>query len=248
MPTADDRDTTYGRAFANDYDRLYGEREEIDRIVSVLASLADGGRALEYGVGTGRLALPLARTGLSVVGVDSSPAMLEVLRSKPDSDLVTVVEGDLSTVAVDGRFSLVFTAFSTLFLLADQDAQVRAFENAARHLSVGGVFLVESFVHDRSTWSSSQELVVTDLSDEAATIRVGRLAAAAQEIRTLQVEIDPGGIRTRPNRLRFAYPSEMDLMARIAGLRLRERWSDWAGSPFTDASRNQVALYEKPGS
>jgi SAM-dependent methyltransferase len=238
-------DNAYGEIYAASYDDLFQERDDLALVSSVLATLAGNQSALEFGIGTGRIALPLAARGVRVTGIDNSPDMLSRLQAKPGAEQITAVLGDCTTDHVEGVFDLVFIAFSTIYLFEDQDAQVRCFQNAARHLRPGGVFLVEGFVHDRSRWQNRQEAVTTHVSDHSVSLRFGALDPVRQLIRMQQVEITAGGITMRPNRLRFIYPAEMDLMARLAGMRLRDRWSDWSGAPFGAESGTQIAVYEK---
>lgn len=238
-------ESKYGDVYAAVYDELFATRDDLDLVTGVLAGLAGSGPVLEMGIGTGRLALPLAQRGVKVHGIDNSQAMLDRLRAKPGTEAIIAHLGDASTFSVDEVFSLVFIAFSTLFLLGNQESQVQCFLNAAHHLKLGGVFLVEAFVHDRSRWNGNQEVVTTSIRDDGLTLRVGMLDSYQQVIHMHQVDLSPQGIRVRPNRLRFIYPAEMDLMARLAGLRLRERWSDWRGSAFSAGSATQIAVYEK---
>jgi SAM-dependent methyltransferase len=238
-------DNTYGDDHADVYDMLFEGRDDLNAVSQTLASLANGGPVLEFGIGTGRLALPLARLGLTVCGIDNSTKMLDKLRAKPGSERIATILGDCVEVRAEGNFSLVFFAFSSLFNLASQDAQVRCFQNAARHLDIGGKFLVESFVHDRSRWHYAQEVVPIYLDDNSVGIRVAQLDPVTQVISMRRMELSPQGIKFLPNRLRFVYPPEMDLMGRLAGFKLNERWSDWKRSPFTADSGSQIAVYEK---
>jgi SAM-dependent methyltransferase len=239
-------DNSYGDIYAAAYDDLFQDRDDLALVSSVLARLADGGAALEFGIGTGRLALPLAEQGVRVAGVDNSPEMLRRLQEKPGAAQINAVLGDCTVDRIDGAFDLVYIAFSTIYLMAEQQGQVRCFQNAARHLRPGGVFLVEGFVHDRSRWLHDQETVTTRVSDQGVSMRFAVLDPVKKLIRMQQVELSPAGVTMRPNRLRFIYPAEMDLMAQLAGMRLRERWSDWSGAPFGAGSGTQIAVYEKP--
>lgn len=238
-------DNNYGDLYAEVYDDLFQNRDDLDVVSQSLASLAARGSVLEFGIGTGRIALALAQQGLTVYGIDNSEAMLRKLRAKPGADRITAILGDCTTTHVDAAFSLVFIAFSSIFLLGAQDTQVACFENAARHLRPGGAFVVESFVHDRTHWKEGQEVVTTRIAEDFVALRFGLLDPVNQIIRTQHLELSPDGIRFRPNRLRFIYPSEMDLMARLAGFKLRERWRDWSGAPFTASSSTQIVVYEK---
>jgi SAM-dependent methyltransferase len=238
-------DNAYGDRYAAVYDELFANRDDVCRVSTVLHDLAGDGDVVEFGVGTGRLAIPLAQRGHRVYGVDNSQAMLDVLKAKPGSERVTPILGDFATVTVGRPVSLVFAAFSTIYLPGTQDAQVQTFQNAAAHLAPGGKFLVEAFVHDRTRFVNNQEIVATRVGDSLATLQIGVLDPAAQIIITQRMTFTKEGTTFLPNRLRFIYPAEMDLMARLAGLALVERWSDWERRPFLAASENQIAVYAK---
>jgi len=237
----------YGDDWAHVYDELFQNRDDLTVVSDTLASLAGDGPVLEFGIGTGRLALPLAERGLKVYGIDNSEEMLRRMRAKPGADKITAVLGDCTRdlIGEEGAFSLVFIAFTTLFLLGPQDTQVECFKNAARHLRKGGVFVVEAFVHDRTRFHQFQEVVTTKVGENVVGFRVGILDPVNQVLRTQHIELTPEGIKFRPNWLRYVYPSEMDLMARLAGMRLRERWSSWSKAPFTAESVTQIGVYEK---
>jgi SAM-dependent methyltransferase len=238
-------DNAYGDLYAADYDSLFADRDDVSLVTSVLHELAGPGDVIEFGAGTGRLAIPLSKRGHRVYGVDNSQAMLDALRAKPDSQGVTPVLGDFGSVTVGKPVSLVFSAFSTLYLLGSPEAQTQSFRNAAAHLAVGGKFLVEAFVHDRTRFVNNQEVVAMDIGEAAATLQIGLLEPAAQIIRTQRMTFTPDGIKFLPNRLRFVYPAEMDLMARLAGMTLESRWCDWDRHPFESSSSNQIAVYRK---
>jgi SAM-dependent methyltransferase len=238
-------DNTYGDDYASVYDHLFEDRDNLYQVGETLAALAGNGPVLEFGIGTGRLAVPLAERGIKVVGIDNSESMLKKLREKPEAKGITGVLGDCTQDRIEGDFSLVFVAFSTLYVFENQETQVRCFENAAWHLKPGGLFLVEAFVHDRSRWHFGQETTTTKIEHEFASVRVGLHDPLTQLIKLQYMDFTPQGIKFRPNRLRYVWPSEMDLMARIAGLRLKERWGGWDRSPFTSESNSQVAVYEK---
>lgn len=240
-------ESNYGDDWAHVYDELFQNRDDLNVVSDTLASLANGGPVLEFGIGTGRLAIPLAERGLQVYGIDNSEAMLNRMWAKPGSSQIKAVVGDCTKdlVGEPNSFSLVFIAFTTLFLLGSQNTQVECFKNAARHLRTGGVFVVEAFVHDRTRFQQFQEVVTTKVGDNVVGFRVGMLDAVNQVLRTQHIEFTPNGITFRPNWLRYVYPSEMDLMARLASLRLRERWSSWSRAPFTSESTTQIGVYEK---
>ncbi len=238
--------TEYGKRAAADYDTTYGEMFETDAAVERLAQLSDGGAVLEWGVGTGRLALGLAARGLEVHGLDASLEMLEILAAKPGGEAVKTTLGDFSETRVEGSFALVVLAINTLFALPDQDAQVRCFENAARHLQPGGRFVVEAWIPDVASFSRNSSVTSRKIGGDEVALVLADLAPATQQIRVTQVQISDRGCRLFPLRHRYAWPAELDLMARIAGLRLEHRWADWSGAPFDDLSMSHVSVFAKP--
>jgi len=219
-------------------------RGDEDAAVAFLAGLAGGGPALELAIGAGRIALPLAARGVRVDGIDFSDAMVARLRAKPGGADLHVTMGDYADVAVRGRYRLVYLVFNTLFNLLTQDDQVRCFENVAAHLEKDGVFVVEAFV---PSWlhrlEHGQYVAAESVETGSVTFDVGRHDPVAQRLDESHVTLSPAGTRVAPIVCRYAWPSEMDLMARIAGLRLRERWGGWDRRPFTGESRNCVSVW-----
>jgi SAM-dependent methyltransferase len=233
----------YGEAWADVYDRVHAEGPDTDAEVEALVRLAAGGRVLEFGIGTGRLALPLAASGLEVHGIDASQAMVARLRAKPGGERIPVVIGDFADARAEGRFDLVLLAFNTLFNLPSQDAQCRCFANAAAHLTPRGVFVVDAFVPDLRRFHDDQAVRAADLgSDRNVVLEVARHDPVTQRIVSARVVIDRG-VETRTMKIRYAWPSEIDLMARLAGLELAERWGGWSGEPFTRDSPSHVSVY-----
>ncbi|MHB0988306.1 MAG: class I SAM-dependent DNA methyltransferase [Bellilinea sp.] len=232
---------TYGDKIASVYDELYPGYDE--NAIHRLAELSRGGRVLELGIGTGRFALPLQGMGVEVHGIDASQAMIDRLRAKPDGERIPVTVGDFSTVDVVGEFSLIYVVFNTLFGLLTQDAQIHCFENVARHLTPDGVFVVEAFVPDLKRFDNGQSLKVISLDEGALRLDASRIDVVQQTITAQHVHLSERGIQIFPVRLRYIWPSEMDLMARLAGLRLRQRWGGWEQSPFTDSSGKHISLY-----
>lgn len=215
----------------------------VERTVDLLAELADGQPALELGIGTGRIALPLSRRGVRVHGIELSEAMVRQLRREPGGDGVEVTVGDFATASVEGAFGLVYLVRNTITNLTTQDEQVECFRNAARHLRPGGTFLIENFVPElRRIPPGERELVFTatpthigvDTYDFVDQIDVSR-----------HWWVLDGELRTFSSPHRYVWPAELDLMARIAGLRSTGRWSDWDRSPFTDDSRSHISTWEK---
>jgi SAM-dependent methyltransferase len=221
--------------------------EVLDPAVEFLAQLAGDGAALEFGVGTGRLALPLSRQGVPVHGIELSLPMLEQLRAKPGSENVPVTAGDFATTRVDGRFRLVYLAFNTITNLTTQDEQVACFENAAAHLEPGGCFAVEVFVPALRRLPPGErvrafDLRHTHLGFDEYTDLVGQI------LYSHHYWTEGGELRTFSAPFRYVWPSELDLMARLAGLGLRERWAGWRREPFTDESPSHVSVWEKRAS
>ncbi len=195
--------------------------------VAFLVELAHAGPALELAIGTGRLALPLAERGVEVHGIDASEAMVARLRSKSGGERIPVTIGDFADVPIEGRYALVYVVFNTLFALQTQEAQIRCFRNVAACLADGGVFVVEAFVPDLSRFDR------------------GRHHPVEQRVESQHVLLSEQGIRFYPVQIRYAYPSELDLMARLAGLQLRARFGGWRREPFTAASAMHVSVYER---
>jgi SAM-dependent methyltransferase len=240
--------STYGERIADVYDEWYGTAAflETEATVAALAELAGDGPVLELAIGTGRVALPLAGRGIDVRGIDASEAMVAKLRAKPGGDAIPVTMGDFADVGVDGRYSLVYIVFNTLFALGSQDEQVRCFQNVAGHLADGGVFVVEAFVPDPARFEG--RVGVSRIDMDFVQLEMSVVDKVSQVSESQHVVLTPSGLRFFPVRLRWAYPSELDLMARLAGLRLRERWSNWGKAPFTKESGKHVSVYERaPG-
>ena len=210
----------------------------VEPVVDFLAELAGGGAALELGIGTGRIALPLAARGVRVQGIDLSPDMVAQLRAKPGGDEIPVAIGDFSTTRVDGTFSLVYLIRNTIMNLTTQEAQLACFESAAAHLGPGGCFVIEVVV------PNTQPLEVFDLSE--THVGVDEYEAATQALVSHHFRLVDGRWERISMPFRAASPAELDLMARMTGLRLRERWSGWGREPFTSDSTSHVSVWEQP--
>jgi len=233
---------TYGERVADVYDDWYKPVDTAAE-VALLAELARGGRALELGIGTGRIAVPLAAHGVEVHGIDASPAMVERMRAKPGGDAIAVTIGDMADVPVDGRFALVFVVFNTFFQLYSQETQLRCFANVARHLDPGGRFVIHAFVPDTSRVEAGEHLAVKEASLDRVRLDASVFDAQEQRLDTTQVRITEDGIRLVHAKLRFAWPPELDLMARLAGLTLEDRWATFDKQPFTGESAFHVSVY-----
>jgi len=213
--------------------------------VERLAELAAGGRVLEFAVGTGRVAVPLAARGVPVAGIELSRPMIAQLRRKADERLVPVVVGDKATATAPGEFSLVYLVYNTISNLLTQDEQVSCFRNAARHLSPGGRFVVELFVPDLRTLAPGQRATV--FAVEPGYLGVDTYDVVTQHLVSHHVRFGEGRqaeIFRSPHR--YIWPSELDLMGRLAGLELESRHADWSLTPFTAESRSHVSVYRRP--
>jgi len=235
--------TSFGEVTSRSYDTdsIRGDEEET---VAFLAQLAGQRDVLELAVGTGRIALPLAKTGVRVDGIELSQAMVDRLREKPGGDQVEVTMGDMSRVTTGRSYGLVYLVFNTIGNLLTQDDQVRCFENAARHLTDDGVFVVECRVPTAPARPDRQFIDVERLEMDHVELGVSSYDPLTQVLDINHVRLGADGLVFSPIRLRLAYPPEFDLMARIAGLRVRERWGGWNGEPFTATSWRHISVYE----
>ena len=216
----------------------------VDPVVDFLVEVAGTGRALELGIGTGRIALPLAERGVPVHGIDLSKAMVAKLRAKPGGEDFGVTIGDFATTSVDESFSLAYVVFNTIMNLTTQAAQVACFRNVAAHLEPGGCFVIEVGVPDLQRLPPGETVRAFLVSDT----RWGfdEYDVAAQGLTSHHFEIVEGGVERLSIPFRYVWPSELDLMAQLAGMRLRERWGGWKREPFTSDSRTHVSVWEKP--
>jgi len=213
--------------------------------VDALAELAGQGRALELGIGTGRIALPLAAKNVEVHGIDAAESMISQLRAKPGGERITVTPGNFADVPVDGKFALVYIVFNTFFALTSQDEQVQCFRNVAAHLETGGCFVIEAFVPDVTRFQGGQVNWATKVTTDEVQLDVGQHDASTQRVVSQKVVITDGSVRLYPVQIRYCWPSELDLMAQLAELRLRERWSNWKREPFTSESGQHISIYER---
>ena len=234
---------TYGDRMAEAYDSFYAE-VDVPKRMDVLEELAAGGRALELGIGTGNFALPLAARGVDVHGIEISEAMVAQLRGKEGGAKLPVTIGDFADVDVEGDFSLIYVLNNTLFMLTEQEEQVRCFKNVAAHLGESGVFLVDAFVPDVSRFDQGQEVRARLPDLDTVRLDLATHDPKNQLVDFRHVLLSEAGIRVYPAQLRYAWPAELDLMARLAGLRLRKRWGSWSHLPFTSKSQGHVSVYE----
>jgi SAM-dependent methyltransferase len=221
-------------------------RGDEDDAVAFLAELAGGGPALELAIGTGRIALPLAASGVRVDGIDLSEAMVERLRAKPGGEAVNVVIGDFAAVPIVGEYRVVYVVFNTFFNLLTQEDQVRCFENVAAHLTDDGAFVIEAFdpgyLH---RLRSGQYVDAEEIEVDRVRLDVARHDPVRQLLEESHVSLSAKGITVEPIVCRYAWPSELDLMARLAGLRLVARWGGWHREPFTAMSPLHVSVYSR---
>ena len=235
--------TTYGDHLAEVYDHWFDSCEE--GTIELLAELAQGGPALELGIGTGRIALPLAATGIEVQGIDASPAMVAKLRARPGGNAIAVTMGNFADVAVEGKFPLVFIAFNTFYALLTQEEQVRCFRNVAEHLTAGGTFLIEAFVPDVARFSRGQNVRAYTVTHDRVSLQAAHHDPLQQRLMTQNIVFTQNGARLYPVEVRYAWPSELDLMAKLAGLKLRQRWGSWKREEFGSTSEKHISVYER---
>jgi SAM-dependent methyltransferase len=243
----EDPDGYFGEPVAAGYDDpsdRMNRPEAVDPAVSFLAGLAGRGRALELAIGTGRIGLPLAQRGVPVHGIELSRAMVARLRAKPGGAAIPVTIGDMSATRVEGPFTVAYLVFNTINNLTTQEAQVACFRNVAEHLAPGGCFVIETGVPPLRSLPAGQDIwgyragpgqIVSYTFDHATQRYSGHY---------VEFTNGTGGYRTIP--FRYVWPSELDLMARLAGLRLRDRWAGWNREPFTTDSPSHVSVWEKP--
>jgi SAM-dependent methyltransferase len=237
----------FGEAVAARYDAglgRWGDPEVVEQTVDFLAELAGDGAALELGIGTGRIALPLAQRGVRVHGIDLSEAMVAKLREKPGGENIDVTIGDFATTKVEGTFSLAYLVFNTIMNLRTQDEQVACFENVAAHLEPGGCFVIEVGMPQLQRLPPGQNIHVFYFASPTQ-FGFDEYDIANQGLISHHYAERDGVFGPWSIPFRYVWPSELDLIARLAGMRLRERWSDWQREPFTSESTKLVAVWEK---
>ena len=237
----------YGKLWAPYYDDIHNEVGEETRLLKELAG--DPSRALELGVGSGRVALPLSRAGVKVTGIEISDDMISLLRAKPGGDEIEIIQGDFADVAVDQTFPLICVPFNTLFSLVTQDRQAECFENAARALEPGGRFVLDTLFPDLEDYDNyNTKMAVSSISsNETHAYEVSIHDPVTQKVMSHLVRrLEDGSTVVLPVTIRYAWPSEMDLMARLAGLELENRYAWYDKRPFTDTSGQHVSVYRKP--
>ena len=234
----------FGERVAARYDESTGEQfgpEVIEATVDFLADLAGDGRALELGIGTGRIALPLAARGVRVYGIDLSDAMVAKLREKSGGGGIPVAIGDFATTKVDATFTLAYLVFNTIMNLTTQEAQVACFQNVASHLEPGGRFVIEVGVPNLQRLPPGETFQLFEVTDH--TIGFDEIDVVTQRLVSHHVSIGDASVWSIP--FRYVWPSELDLMAKLAGMELSERWSGWKREQFTSESRGHVSVWQK---
>jgi SAM-dependent methyltransferase len=242
-----DDDGYFDERVAERFDERYANLADpsiVDPVVAFLADLARGGEALELGVGTGRIALPLAERGVPVRGIELSTAMVERLRAKPGGGDIDVTIGDFATIRVGGSFSLAYLVANTIGNLTTQEAQVSCFRNAAAHLKPGGCFVIEVVVPELRRLPPGETFHVFD--GREGHWGIDEYDVARQGLISHHFWIEQGQAEYFAVPFRYVWPSELDLMAQLAGMTLRERWASWTKEPFTSESRSHVSVWEKP--
>jgi SAM-dependent methyltransferase len=236
----------FGESVAARFDERYAHQADpavVAPIVDLLEELAAGGAALELGIGTGRIALPLAARGVPVHGIDLSEAMLARLRAKPGAERIGVTVGDFATATVEGTFTVSYVVANTIMNLTTQDEQVACFENVSAHLEPGGCFVIEVLVPRLRRLPPGERFQPFAVSP--THLGFDEYDVARQGLISHHYWIEDGGIEILSPPFRYVWPSELDLMARIAGMSLRERWAGWARAPFTSESEKHVSVWEK---
>ncbi len=236
----------FGADVAVRYDERHGclaTADVVDPIVDFLVAAAGRGPALEFGIGTGRIALPLASRGVDVCGIDLSAAMVERLGEKEGGDELEVTIGDFARTRVEGTFSLVYLVANTIMNLTTQDEQVACFQNAADHLEPGGCFVIEVLVPGLQRLPPGERYQPFDVSP--THLGFDEIDVSTQRLTSHHYWIDNGKAELFSPPFRYVWPAELDLMARIAGMTLRERWGDWSREPFTNESPKHVSVWEK---
>jgi SAM-dependent methyltransferase len=237
----------FGESVAARFDERYAHQADpavVGPMVDLLTELAAGGAALELGIGTGRIALPLAARGVPVHGIELSEAMLARLRAKPGAERVGVTVGDFATATVEGTYTVAYVVANTIMNLTTQDEQVACFQNVSAHLEPSGCFVIEVLVPRLRRLPPGERFQPFVVSP--THLGFDEYDVARQGLISHHYWIEAGGIEVLSPPFRYVWPSELDLMARIAGMSLRERWAGWAREPFTSESEKHVSVWEKP--
>ena len=233
---------TFGELYADEYDERHNPGT-IGMSVELLSELAAGRKTLELAIGTGRIALPLSEQGLEIHGIEGSPDMVAKLKEKPGGGVIPVTVADMADFRVDDAYGFIFLVFNTFYNLKSQEAQVNCFRCSAEHLVPGGHFLLELFVPDTNEFGPGVR--TRELDAGSVVLEATRHDPLEQTVEYQRVLITNESVRLRPLAMRYAWPAEIDLMARLAGLELAARWGGWDRSPFTAKSDMHISLYRK---
>ena len=242
-----DDDGYFDERVAAKYDDSRAEMfdaEIVDPVIDFLVGIAGSGRALELGIGTGRIALPLAQRGVPVHGIELSKAMVARLRAKPRGQDIGMTIGNFATTTVEGTFSVAYLVFNTIMNLTTQDEQIACFQNVAAHLEPAGCFVIEVVVPELQRLPHGETLRAFDVS--ATRLSFDAYDVVSQGLISHHYSVVDGKLDVFSVPFRYVWPSELDLMARLAGMTLRERWSDWKREPFTSNSSKHISVWEKP--
>ena len=242
------RSDSYGNAYADVYDDWYADVSDVDATVSAVVELAAGGAVLELGVGTGRLAIPLARAGLNVTGIDASTAMLDRLRQKPGSETVSVTAGDIAGELPSGSFAVVLCAFNTLFNLTTAEEQARCIDGAASRLAASGTLVIEAIVPDLNPDTPDAQIVPRSVEADRVVLTISIRDRTSQTVSGQHVEVSADGSILRPWSIRYLSPAQIDELVAASGLELVERWADWSGTAFTGETDRHISLYRRASS
>ena len=234
---------TFGKLHADTYDALH-DPGTTDDAVALLAELAGRGRTLELAIGTGRVALPLSQQGIEISGFDASPEMLAKLKEKPGGDRIPTSVADMASFDLGERFDFAFLIFNTIYNLTTQAEQVSCFKSVAKHLNPRGKFLVETFMPNRETFDNHQAVRTKHVSYNHVWLEAAQHDPVTQSISYQRIHITADGVSLSPLPMRYIWPSEMDLMAELAGMELIERWGSWQRAPFTKDSDMHVSVYQ----
>ncbi|MEM8634054.1 MAG: class I SAM-dependent methyltransferase [Pseudomonadota bacterium] len=241
---ADWNSSSFGELYADEYDALHDPGTTKDS-VDLISSLAGDGTLFELAIGTGRMAIPLAKKGHVIQGLEASSEMVAKLREKPGGDAIHVQIADMSEFETRERYDFAFLVFNTLFNLTSQSAQIGCFASVADCLNPRGYFLVETFVPDIGRFRSGEDVSVSKLDTESVWLEAVVHNGVDQTLDFQRIRYSREGVKIAPLKMRYAWPAEIDLMAQLAGLRLKHRWGGWNRESFTDKSRMHVSLYEK---
>ncbi|MEO0882370.1 MAG: class I SAM-dependent methyltransferase [Pseudomonadota bacterium] len=237
---------TFGSLYADEYDDLHNPGTT-EASVDLIAELAGDVAMLELAIGTGRMALPLAGRGFDVSGLEASPEMVTKLREKPGGRTIPVMMSDMADFQTDQSYGFAFLVFNTLFNLTSQHAQIGCFGSVSKCLTPGGQFLVETFVPNLARFQDNRDVTVSKLDKNSVWLEAVTHDPVEQTLSYQRIRYTPDGVKIAPLVMRYAWPAEMDLMARLARLELKHRWGGWQREPFTAHSEMHVSVYEKIG-